>query len=145
MRGRGQSGGAFDPLIHEEEDGSDTLDWIAAQPWSNGDVGMIGASYVAWVQWFAARSRNPHLKAMVPVVCPPDPDENFPYEGGVALLAVGWWGAVLDAMDADGIFAPLPALDFEEAVRDPPPVGDRHRGGVRSTVDRRLVSPSAGP
>ncbi len=123
VRGRGASEGSFEPLVREEEDGSDTLDWIAAQPWSDGVVGMIGASYVGWTQMYAAKSGNLHLRAMVPIVCPPDPDENFPYEGGVPMLLVGWWAAVMDAMDEDGILAGIPPLDWDEALAVLP-IGD---------------------
>src|SRR6266404_4567455 len=34
VRGRGDSDGRFYPLIHESDDGSDTIDWIVSQPWS---------------------------------------------------------------------------------------------------------------
>jgi hypothetical protein len=98
VRGRFDSEGTFFPLKHETDDGSDTIDWIAAQPWSDGTVGMIGASYVGWVQWYAAKSGNPHLKAIVPQVAPPDPDQNIPYEGGVFLLSAAWWNKVVDSM-----------------------------------------------
>lgn len=117
VRGRGDSEGVFDPFLHEASDASDTLDWIAAQPWSDGGVGMIGSSYVGVVQWYAAISGNPHLKAIIPIVSPPDPDENFPYEGGVLMLMIGWWAAVMDAQDEDGFAAGIPLLDYAEAFR----------------------------
>src|SRR5262249_51250735 len=79
VRGRFDSEGEWFPLKNEANDGSDTIDWLASQPWCDGNVGMIGASYVGWVQWYAARSGNPHLKAIVPQVAPPDPDRNIPY------------------------------------------------------------------
>ncbi|MFG0317931.1 MAG: CocE/NonD family hydrolase [Planctomycetota bacterium JB042] len=112
VRGRGASDGTFDPLVHEVDDGSDALDWIAAQPWSDGNVGMIGNSYVGWTQVLAAKSGNPHLKAIVPIVCPPDPDENFPYEGGALHLGVPWWAAVMDSMDEAGVLGGVPDLDW---------------------------------
>jgi len=68
VRGRYQSEGVFDPWRQESPDGSDTLDWIARQPWSNGKAGMIGGSYVGIVQWKAALTGNPHLKAIFPIV-----------------------------------------------------------------------------
>ena len=45
-------------------------DWLAAQPWSSGAVGMWGSSYSGLVQWEVAATGNPHLKAMVPMVSP---------------------------------------------------------------------------
>ena len=44
VRGRGDSDGEFHFYFGEGEDGYDTIEWIAQQPWSNGDVGTSGAS-----------------------------------------------------------------------------------------------------
>ncbi len=122
VRGRYDSEGTFEPMRHETEDGSDTLDWIAAQPWSNGDVGMIGASYVGWVQWHAAKSGNPHLKAIIPQVSPPDPQENIPYEGGCFLMGSVWWARIAEDMSRLGHekvdwvhqLATLPLTDLDQ-------------------------------
>ena len=56
VRGRSASEGDFLPCYHEVEDGDDTLNWLAGQEWSNGRVGMIGGSYLGYVQWCAAVS-----------------------------------------------------------------------------------------
>lgn len=48
----------------DAEDGYDTIEWAAAQDWSNGDVGGIGYSYPAWCQWVLAAQRPPHLKTL---------------------------------------------------------------------------------
>ncbi len=68
VRGRYKSAGIFEPLNQEVNDGDDTLNWIAAQPWSDGGVGMYGGSYLGIAQWKAALTRNPHLKAIFPYV-----------------------------------------------------------------------------
>ena len=68
VRGRYESDGAFDPFTQEPKDGDDTLNWIARQSWSDGKIGMLGGSYLGIVQWKAALLRNPHLKAISPVV-----------------------------------------------------------------------------
>ena len=68
VRGRYGSEGRFDALLQEGPDGYDTLNWIAAQPWSDGKVGMIGGSYLGIAQWRVAVLNNPHLKAIFPVV-----------------------------------------------------------------------------
>jgi len=65
-RGRGDSEGAFNFLFSEGKDGYDTIEWLAAQPWSNGKVGMIGVSYMGTVQWLAAREHPPHLVCIMP-------------------------------------------------------------------------------
>jgi putative CocE/NonD family hydrolase len=96
-RGRFGSPGTWEPFVHEPHDGHDAVEWLAAQPWSSGKVGMIGGSYVGWVQWWAARERPPHLVTIIPNVSPPDPFYNIPYEYGVFFLKPAmWWAEVLD-------------------------------------------------
>lgn len=68
VRGRFGSQGQFLPLIHEREDGQDTLAWLRTQPWFNGQLGMWGQSYVGYVQWAVAVENPPELKAIVPGV-----------------------------------------------------------------------------
>ena len=82
-RGREASEGIWQPIINEKPDGNDTLDWIAAQEWSDGSVGMIGASYLAITQWAAAANGNPHLKALISMVTGGVPMFDFPHRAGV--------------------------------------------------------------
>jgi putative CocE/NonD family hydrolase len=87
VRGRYNSEGIFRPLDQEGPDGYDTLDWIARQPWSNGNVGMIGGSYLGIAQWRVAVLNNPHLKAIFPVVSGYDDYlDRFYSPGGAAKL-----------------------------------------------------------
>ena len=58
VRGREDSEGEWLPMYYEVEDGDDTLSWIARQPWSDGNVGMTGGSYLGYVQWAAAASET---------------------------------------------------------------------------------------
>lgn len=81
-RGREDSTGEWLPNYYEVEDGDDTLNWIAAQPWSDGSVGMTGGSYLGYVQWAAAASGNPHLKAMLSSVCAGSAFVDVPRRGG---------------------------------------------------------------
>ena len=67
-RGRFASEGEFYPFAHEAQDGYDTVEWVAAQPWCTGAVGMAGASYFGATQWLAATAAPPHLKAIFPIV-----------------------------------------------------------------------------
>ena len=82
VRGREDSTGEWMPQYYEIEDGDDTLNWIAAQPWSDGKVGMTGGSYLGYVQWAAAASGNPHLKAMLSSVCAGSAFIDLPRRGG---------------------------------------------------------------
>jgi uncharacterized protein len=92
VRGRNDSDGEWKPFVHERQDGYDTIDWIAKQSWADGNVGMIGGSYVGFVQWSAAVEAHPALKCIVPQVSPPDPFFNFPIDHGVPMLfGALWW------------------------------------------------------
>ncbi len=68
VRGRHESEGRWEPFRNDIEDGYDTVEWAAAQPWSNGKVGMEGGSYLGHVQWRAAMARPPHLVCIFPSV-----------------------------------------------------------------------------
>jgi hypothetical protein len=85
VRGRHESEGVFGSLRQETDDGDDTIRWIAAQGWSDGKVGMIGGSYLGIVQWKAAISGNPHLKAIFPQVSGCDDYADRFYSRGGAM------------------------------------------------------------
>ena len=92
-RGRYDSEGEWYPYFQEIDDGHDTLDWIAEQPWSNGKVGMFGTSYLASVQWLAALNRHPALVAIAPAMSPGDYYRDVAYPGGAfSLLSRASWG-----------------------------------------------------
>jgi predicted acyl esterase len=64
-RGCGGSPGVIDHFSpRESRDFHDCIEWAAAQPWSNGKVGLNGISYYAINQWHVASLRPPHLAAM---------------------------------------------------------------------------------
>jgi putative CocE/NonD family hydrolase len=65
-RGTGLSEGKYYPHVMEPQDGYDTVEWLAAQPWCNGPVGMYGVSYLGFTQWAAAVTQPSHLKAICP-------------------------------------------------------------------------------
>lgn len=65
-RGRGGSGGVFQNLAEDANDGYDTVEWIARQPWSDGQIGLTGGSYTGWNQWIIAGTLPPSLKTIVP-------------------------------------------------------------------------------
>ena len=85
VRGRYASGGTFEPINQEIDDGDDTLNWIARQPWSDGGVGMYGGSYLGIAQWKAAMTGNPHLKAIFPYVSGDDDYRDRFYSTGGAM------------------------------------------------------------
>lgn len=67
VRGTGASEGILDATgANESQDGYDSVEWLAAQPWCNGNVGMQGLSYFGFTQMAAAENNPPHLKALCP-------------------------------------------------------------------------------
>ncbi len=82
VRGRYTSDGLFVPYRSEGKDGYDTIEWAAAQSWSNGKVGTWGLSYPGAVQWLAALEFPPHLAAMAPAMTFSSP-RNFFYMNGI--------------------------------------------------------------
>ena len=61
----------------------DAIEWAGTRAWSNGNVGLMGVSYLAISQWVAAGEQPPHLKAMVPWEGQTDPLREVLYHGGV--------------------------------------------------------------
>jgi putative CocE/NonD family hydrolase len=113
-RGRGKSQGAWDPFRHDPEDGVDTQQWVASQPWCNGSIGTSGGSYGGWTQWSTAAAAVPQVKCMVPVVPFAEVYDDIAYPGGAFQLALlmGWGAAVA------GI--PLPPDKLDQAYRHLP-------------------------
>jgi hypothetical protein len=102
-RGRGDSEGTFDAFFGEGKDGYDTIEWLAAQPWSNGRVGMLGPSYLGTAQWLAARERPPHLACMAPTAAVGRWFEEFPYMGGAFTepIALSWVNEISGRIDQE--------------------------------------------
>jgi putative CocE/NonD family hydrolase len=66
VRGRGNSGGEFEPFAQEPHDGHDVVEWLAQQPFCDGKVAMWGGSYAGFDQWATAKELPPHLATIVP-------------------------------------------------------------------------------
>jgi len=77
VRGRGNSGGAFEPFANDARDGHDVVEWIAQQPWCNGKVAMWGGSYAGFNQWATLKEFPPHLATIVPAAAA-HPGVDFP-------------------------------------------------------------------
>ncbi|MDH4198451.1 MAG: CocE/NonD family hydrolase, partial [Candidatus Aminicenantes bacterium] len=132
-RGRFASEGQWEPFVDEPKDGYDTIEWLGTRDWASGKVGMIGGSYVGWVQLWAASAKPPHLTAIIPNVAPPDPFFNIPYEyGSFFILGAIWWAEILEKEatgDLSGrvmaeinerkyeqIFKSLPVIDLDQKI-----------------------------
>ncbi|MDI9238355.1 CocE/NonD family hydrolase [Lysobacter sp. LF1] len=136
VRGKFESGGDdFVPWRHATADGAATLDWIAAQPWSNGKVGTIGCSALGELQYALARANHPAHAAMIPMAAGGAAGDVAgqagyfgAFEGGVFQLAsaAGWFskhglkashGPWPETLDMAGTLRTLPTLDVVRRVR----------------------------
>jgi uncharacterized protein len=90
VRGTGSSPGiALDEYTAAEtRDGYDAVEWLAAQPWCSGNVGMWGISYGGFTSIQVAKLRPPHLRAIVPVMATDDRYvDDVHYRGGCATVS----------------------------------------------------------
>ncbi|MGH9676008.1 MAG: CocE/NonD family hydrolase, partial [Candidatus Acidiferrum sp.] len=79
VRGRGNSGGEYEPFAHDPRDGYDIVEWFAKQPWCNGKVAMWGGSYAGFDQWATLKEFPPHLATIVPAAAA-HPGVDFPFQ-----------------------------------------------------------------
>jgi hypothetical protein len=124
-RGRFESEGSFDPFLSEASDGADTIAWIRAQGFSNGDIMMYGASYFGATQLLAAASAPSGLCAIAPSMTSPDCRSGWAYQGGAFQLgfALNWATSLarheLVRRRAAGEDVDALERSIEEVLRDP--------------------------
>ena len=94
-RGTFGSGGAFEPLRREREDGLDTLEWVIKQPWFGESMVLYGMSYLGFVQWAVADQLPPQVKAMVPAVSESALTLEFLRQDGFSLETPFGWGVMV--------------------------------------------------
>lgn len=68
VRGKYRSEGETMPYDFDVADAWDTIDWITAQPWSDGTVGLTGESYYGFTTWAGVASGHPAVRAAIPMV-----------------------------------------------------------------------------
>ena len=104
VRGSGASFGTYRGPFSPEEtrDAYDITEWLAVQPWSDGNIGMYGRSYMGITQFMATSTAPPHLKAIFPEMAEFD-HYSFFYPGGVFRDDfVRQWGTNIDSLDNNG-------------------------------------------
>lgn len=102
VRGTGASFGSRATEFGDAEvkDGGHVLDWIVAQPWSNGRVGATGTSYVGTTAELLLRNHRPALKAVAPISAGYDFYADLDFPGGVRnKFFIDNWGMVNAALD----------------------------------------------
>jgi uncharacterized protein len=114
-RGRGKSEGIWHPFtLADAEDGHDAVEWVAAQPWCDGGVGVEGLSYDGWIVMATVSQNPPHLKAAIPVSGAGRWQQEIPYMYGCFQLFFVWWMAVVrrrimdSSLDARALCEMLP-------------------------------------
>ncbi|MGZ3533420.1 MAG: CocE/NonD family hydrolase [Vulcanimicrobiaceae bacterium] len=138
VRGSGASFGwrAQEWSPQEVRDGSRLVDWIVAQPWSNGRVGAVGGSYDGAAAEFLLTNGNPAVKAAILMFCLYDPYTDVGFPGGINLR---WftdsWSRSLGVLDSnrlmyyvDGWLAPLAFIGVK------PVDGDWNQSQLRAAV-----------
>lgn len=122
VRGRGDSDGDFVPYRSDGPDGYDAIEWCAAQSWSTGAVGTLGASYLGRIQWLAALEQPPHLKTMIVMVTPADPFVESP-TGTNNLAHICWLYLVngrlrqpMEEVDWNPVYAHLPLCELDQVA-----------------------------
>ncbi len=92
VRGSNDSEGAWDMYgPTEQEDLAEAIEWVARQPWCDGNVGMMGCSYFARSQLFAAEQQPPSLKAIFPYDALTDVYRHNYFHGGIASGFARMW------------------------------------------------------
>ncbi len=165
-RGRFSSEGQWEPMRNEQLDGVDTIAWAVQLPYSNGNVGMYGASYFGFTQWAVATHQPPALKAMVPFITWNDPFNGIMFRGGALELgllanwnlsvslndlmrrhrddakalgrAIQLWAQETDALGPRG-YESLPLKDFTPLKNLD--VAPAFFEPIESPMDRQLVEP----
>jgi uncharacterized protein len=119
IRGTGGSEGrAIDEYVEQEQlDGYDAIEWLAAQPWCDGHVNMMGISYGGFTALQVATLQPPHLTSIIPVDFTDDRyTDDCHYRGGLLRMYydLAWYGSRMIAWNA---MPPDPAVGGADADR----------------------------
>lgn len=120
------SGASFGTRAHpwtedEVKDGAEVLDWIVAQPWSNGKTGSMGVSYGGTTAEFLATNQHPSLKAVVLMFSLFDVYEDNAFPGGIHnLWFTSHWGDANALMDENKL--PPNAAKYKWLIKGVAPV-----------------------
>jgi len=134
-RGVGRSPGLQAPFsVQQSGDYYDAIEWAGTQPWSNGNVGLWGMSYLAMTQHMVASLQPPHLKAMVAIGTDADLYNEATYGGG--LFGEGFWTWWWKAMSGKNSCGERRETNWMTRLRDTP-FNDPAAYGPKGTVFMR--------
>ena len=102
IRGTGSSRGSTKQMLRQQEweDGYDLVEWIAAQPWCDGNIGMTGESYGGLSSLLVASEQPPHLKAIVPIYITDDFYASNYWGGNPSMVPRPIYGSMMLAINA---------------------------------------------
>lgn len=115
-RGRYASDGAFDPFVHEADDGVDTIAWLARQTFSTGEVMMFGGSYVGATQVLAAAAHAEGLLAVSPHLTTARHGETWTYRSGAMELGFLFlW--IIESLGPEDLARRIDTMPPDDAAR----------------------------
>lgn len=124
VRGRLESEGLWEPLANEGNDGKDTLKWLRAQTFSDGNIALLGQSYLGATQWLVADDLPPEVKTIIPFVFGTDVYSGVYERGLFRPEVITAWATLMPDREthmADGekylqAASHLPAADADQVV-----------------------------
>ena len=148
VRGKFASEGEYHVYQGDTTDWPDTFDWIATQPWSTGNVGTFGCSYLGEGQIIAAQQRNPHHIAAIAQAAGGNlgrvgRNRSFwgSVEGGAFSISINFgWMPMFASIDKGA--RPLPTLDLASFFRTLPLIDMTDRAGSPSWDWRNFLQRS---
>jgi len=105
VRGRGNSGGEFEPFANEPRDGHDVVEWLAKQSFCDGKVAMWGGSYAGFDQWATAKEFPPHLATIVPAAAAHPPLDYPSYHNVGETYDMQWFTFTSGRTGQQNLFA----------------------------------------
>ena len=142
-RGTFGSGGVFDPMRCERDDGLATLEWAVKQTWFGGTIVLTGPSYLGYVQWAVADRVPPEVKAMIPQVTESALTLEFLRPDGLSLETPFGWGVMVAGQERRAAFLRqgLQARKTRQALRTLPlSQADKAAIGRRSDYIQDVVA-----
>ena len=141
VRGQGKSEGEWAPGLNEANDGRDTIDWLVKQDFQDGNIGMMGPSYLAAVQWASASTGlPPEVKTFIPSVYTTDNQGVMYQDGMFRHETFTAWASTMRGSNSE---TEDPGADYQKAVRYYPHINaDRDIYGTELPWYRDMVSAS---
>ncbi|MBU8811868.1 CocE/NonD family hydrolase [Mycolicibacterium goodii] len=138
VRGTFGSGGEFTPMVHEMDDGADTVVWLRTQPWFTGSFATVGLSYLGFTQWALLADPPPEMKAAVITVGPHDFSQSAWGTGSFTLNDFLGWSAMVARQEEPGVVRAL-----ARQLRSPAEVAKAAAGVPAGASGRRLLGEGA--